>query len=234
MNRLTLSDLVLGLEHLLTKQADAMEGLNAATIYRPALQANHDAIIELLSSVSLHSRNPLSAELAEANSLHDSLGNATRVHVQSYAMNPHAPAELRAAAARLIAGLLPAARDLQRTYIHEVKAARERRAKLPDYADDLRRFTTADGGTLLDWFTAHLDAADVVLALLHQRVSLIADNQELRALNDSPNGNKLRNEALKLINRFRKTVRDELSLRPDLPRALEERLFGFIDVLTGT
>jgi hypothetical protein len=231
MKNLTLWDLAMGLEQLLDKHTDALNTLQSSTIYAPMLRAKRDEITAVFSRGVPGQTMPLAPELRAADGIHDLSGNGFRAHLESYIQTPRVPADLRNAAQRLHSDLAPTRADLHRAYVDEAQAARPRRAQLPDYADDLRRFPTADGRTLYDWYVDFLDAADHIHALLQARVAAFATDQDLTAVEGSPTASTLRFQTLKLLGRFRKTARDEMVARPDLPRGLETQLFGYFDLL---
>ncbi len=234
MKNLTLWDLAMGLEQMLDKNAGSFASLHAATIYGPALREKRDEIVVVFSRGEQGQTMPLAPELKVADIDHDGAGNGFRGHLLSYVQTPGVPADVRDLAQRLIDALAPTPSDLRRAYVDEAQAAKARRALLPTYEADLRRFPTADGRTLYDWYVAFLDAADHIQSLLQKRVAAFAAHEDLVKIEGSPAAATLRLKTLKLLNRFRKTVRDEMAVRRELPGGLETQLFGYLDILQST
>ena len=64
-------------------------------------------------------------------------------------------------------------------------------------------------------------------------VAAFATDQDLTAVEGSPTASTLRFQTLKLLGRFRKTARDEMVARPDLPRGFRVPWSPALPVVAG-
>jgi hypothetical protein len=218
-----LVDLKLILPDMLGKKLPLFEATNTGKTYIPLLQAQLKAIDELPASVQ--EGTPLAAELAETDAEHDGYGGAVWHITEAYQRCPGASDKVRAAAARVRAQFIPALQELQSSFADEAHRARDRRALLSNYKEDLKLFPIAEGGTLHDWVSAYLDAGLALNALLSDRADTSIDSRA--------GAGALRTATLGILSRMRGALADEVQASKKLPRDLETQVFAYFDQLSA-
>lgn len=226
MNNLLLADLKLYLLKLVdptSPEHAALLRLTAGSLFLGRLQKHHDEIEAL----------PLPTEAARANAdelkrldaVHDGYYRAAYHLLSAYEAHPELPDDLRAALPRLRAALLPDLSATNATYATEAAKAADRERRAAELAPDLARFPVVDGH-LGDWLHRNIVAGHRIGDLLHGRA-----HAELPSLAPAAPASVLRSRVLGTLALLRDTARLELDARPELPRDLENVLFGYIDSL---
>lgn len=219
-----LTDLKLVLPDLLEKKRPLLDGTNTGKTYLPLLTKQLGAIDELPGAVE--PGTPLAEELAERDADHDGFGGAIWHLTEAYARCPTASDEVRAAAQRIRAQLIPALKELQSTFADEAQRARERKAALDDdMKADLKLFPVAGKQTLLDWVHGYLDAGVALSELLSDRADTPLDSRAGAAL--------LRAKTLGILSRMRGALADEVAANEKLPRDLETQVFAYFDQMAA-
>jgi hypothetical protein len=225
MNRLTLSDLKMGLGNLLEGQTAALTASAVGRTYGALLAARRDEIEAL--PTPLTEGLPLSGELSHADGVHDALGTAIWHLCTAYLEHPRVPPRLQDAASRCREALIPSLGVLRKSYADEAAAALTRRAAIAGMEPDLNLFPVADGKTLLDWALAYIDQGERLHGLLSARADAVATVDAATRRR----GAQLRADTVALLGHFRDALTDELAADPSLPRDLDARVFGFFDQL---
>ncbi|MDI1444015.1 hypothetical protein QHF85_08215 [Polyangium sp. 6x1] len=184
------------------------------------LTAKRDAIGKL---PSIAAGRPLADDLGAADVRHDALGYAVWHLLEAYDRHPDIPEHIRAAARKIRAAFIPTLEDLGASYPAEAKAAMDRKPSLTSLQSELALFPVAGGGTLHDWADSFLHAGVAIDSLLSARADL-----ETKTRKDAA---RLRGEVVGLLNRTRKNLALELQEDPSLPKDLDARVFGYLDLL---
>ena len=223
MRNYTLIQIALGTRNLFDlRRADLLLS-KAGKYYEPALaerRAELDALPAALTG-GLVAADKLRAEDA----LYDGNGGALYYLTEVVMRLPTASDDLKAVALRVREAFVPELAELRATYVVEAHRAHERRPLLITMKGDLESLAVPGGGTALDLATNQLDAGERLNLLLNERGSATeADRTEAVAL---------RSKTVKLLNRLRDDLIDELAEDPSLPRDLEHRVFGYFDTVAA-
>jgi len=133
--------------------------------------------------------------------------------------------EQRAAARRIREAFIRDLGVLSDSYAEEAAAAKQNRPKLVELEADLRAAPTPDGKTLYEWASAFVDHGDKLAQLLSSR-------GQATGFEYFRQQTALRVTTLGLLGRFRAALKDELAENPQLPRDLDERIFGGFEELS--
>lgn len=111
------------------------------------------------------------------------------------------------------------------SYATEAERAKKRQEALGVMGDTLKTFVAPwdSTRTLFDVVTAFLTEGEKLNALLHDRADVPKGVQSQAA--------QVRSKAMAVLNRLRKDLKKEIARNPNLPRDLEQRVFGFYDTL---
>jgi hypothetical protein len=90
----------------------------------------------------------------------------------------------------------------------------------------LRSFKLTDEHTLYDVADGFVKNGKKLGALLSDRADALSDADRGKVRN-------IRSRNIRLINKFRSLLEEELEDNPDLPRDLDARLFGYLDQLAA-
>jgi hypothetical protein len=221
MRTLNLISLKLGLSDLFDKRLSDLLESQAGKYYHPRLTEIRDGIDALPAIFT--GGLPHAEELQLADAEHDGYGAAVFFVTEVYLRLPNAAPAIVAAAKRIRAELIVELDELKKPYAVEADKAIERKAKLPELHDALHLFPMVGGGTLFEVAKKFLDAGEKIHHLLSKRA-------------DVPKGSRkeataLRSKAVGLLYRLREDIQTEVAKNPDLPRDLEHRVFGYLDVL---
>jgi hypothetical protein len=222
MQKLFTEDLSIITRDMLTERAPSIGLLLSGSLYLAELQKTSDALTAALQQ-EVQSL-PFAQELADLDARHDELGRAVAYVCDAHAYNPLVTPATRERAERIRAALVPSIQELSATYVEEAALAVARAPKLETLRADLEAFPVADGATLFDWASAFIQAGLDIERLLSQRTTQKAA--------PNPRGHNARAQALSLLYRLRRTLREELNMRADLPRDLEARVFAHLDSLS--
>lgn len=221
MQRLKLTDILLGLRDLFDKRLADLRLTKSGNFYEPLLAEQLSAITALPRQLTGHT--PLADELEAIDNIHDGYGGAVFFTTEAYLRLPGASKELVDAAQRIRRSFIPSLAELGASYAIEAERAMERKPLLESHREDLQRFPVAGYGTLYDVAKGFLNAGEQ----LHQ---LLGDRSDM-----SPNARKeattLRSATVGLLTRFREDLVRELQRNPALPRDLEQRVFAYFDTL---
>ncbi len=220
MRHISLVALFVGLNDLLTNRKDALQSFDAGTASQKLLTKKRDALAKL---PSVAAGRPLVDELDTADTRHDGLGYAIWYFVEAYDRHPDTPEPLRAAARKIRAAFIPTLEDLGASYPAQAKAALDRKPALASLQSELSLFPVAGGGSLYDWAEGFLMAGGAIDSLLSARADLETQTRKDAA--------RLRGEVIGLLNRTRKNLALELQEDPTLPKDLDARVFGYLDLL---
>jgi len=217
MRHISLGNLLLGLEDLLTKRAAPLLSFEAGKASIKTLTTRRDAIAALPPDLT---GRPLAQELSRIDAEHDGLGGAIWFLAEAYLRLPGATPAMIDAIHKIRAAFIPSLDVLKARYDAEAQAAKEHASALSTLKAELSAFPVV-GGTLLDWATGFIAAGKQLDTLLSQR----ADAKDRKA------ASTLRNEILAKLNRLRDDLADALKDDPSLPRDLEDQVFGYLDLL---
>ena len=221
---LTLTYLRLGLADLLDKRLPDLHKSKAGKYYEPMLEEQLASINTL--PAALTGGAPLAAALEVLDANHDGHGGVLFFTTEVYFRLPDADPEIVAAAHRIRAAFIPALAELGASYPIEADRAIERKPLLVSMKADLKRFPLAGGGTLLDTATAFLDAGERIHHALSDRADVPKGARKEAAT--------LRSSTVGTLGRLRADVVREVKKDSKLPRDLEARIFGYLDILEAT
>jgi hypothetical protein len=128
MNRLTLGDIKLGLEDLLSVRLDDLKQSAFGGLYLPLLTAKQGAIDALPDAMT--SGLPLAAQLAETDVDHDGLGGSVWFVTEAVLRHPTLTPALREAAVAIRTAFVPELAVLRKPHADEAAAAYNHRADL--------------------------------------------------------------------------------------------------------
>jgi hypothetical protein len=220
-----LSDLRLGLSDMLEKRDGPLKQTAAGKLYKPRLIKVLEAISALPPAVT--EGRPLAEALAVTDGVHDGYGSALWHYTEAILRAPGVDPESRAAAERIRAAFIPELVQLRASYATEAAAAVDRRPKLAERKEDLRRFPLPGKRTLASWAEGFITHGEQLLALLTERanVSALADDGGRSA------AGALRGQAIGLLQRLRVALADEFADDPAKLREVDKALFSFVDQL---
>ncbi|MBI5497302.1 MAG: hypothetical protein HY904_19970 [Deltaproteobacteria bacterium] len=225
MKNLTLADLKLGLDNLIGARGQALARVRCADTYAPLLKQKLSGIAALPAALT---GTPLAKELDQTDLTHDEMAAGVWHVLEAHLSISSTPAAVREAAQRIRQDLVPTLAGTQAAYPDQAAAAKEREPALERRKADLQMFPVAGGGTLYDWAAAHVQAGVKMDSLLSSRADLAAPSVTSRK-----QAGVLRNSTVGLLGRLRAAVRDECSVRTDLPQNTEEQLFSYLDALSS-
>jgi hypothetical protein len=217
MRHISLGNLLLGLEDLLTKRIPALQRFEAGKASIKTLTKRRDAIAALPPELT---GRPLAQELSLIDSEHDGFGGAIWFLTEAYLRLPGATKAMIDAAYAIRAAFVPSLDVLKARYDAEAQAAKEHAPALATLKKELAAFPVV-GGTLHDWAAGFIAAGKQMDTLLSQR----ADTKDRKA------ATVLRGEALSKLNRLREDLADAVKDDPTLPVDLEDQVFGYLDLL---
>ena len=126
-------------------------------------------------------------------------------------------------AQRILDAYVPGRNHLRASYATEAARAETRRPQLSLDQAALERIPV-EGGTALSWATAYVEAGAELGVFLSGR----ADAVGVRA-----DALPLRGEAISEVRVFREAIAKALRRTPDAGRAVDQRLFNYLDLLAG-
>lgn len=217
MRHITLRNLLLALEDLLTKRLAPLQSFDAGQASVKPLALRRDKIAALPPDLT---GRPLADELALIDTQHDGFGGAVWFLTEAYLRLPGATPALVDAANKIRAAFISNLDVLKARYDAEAQAAKEHAPSLATLKTELMAFPVA-GGTLYDWAAGFIAAGKQIDALLSQR----ADAK------DRKTATMLRGETLAKLNRLRDDLADALKDDPSLPADLDDQVFGYFDLL---
>lgn len=219
MNHLTLNDIYMFLVFILrTRRAevDAIpQGASGALILDPTL-----AEIEALPTEDFGG-TPNADALSEVDARHD--GNGLALHYLALAIEAsfRTSAKAKEAAALIKTQYVPSRGHLRAAYATEAGRAKAREKRLP--ADkDLLDAIPVEGGTAFDWATAYVQDGLEIDRLLTGRADRKGERTDASAL---------RTHAISEIASFRDIIAKALRRTSDGGRAIDRRLFNYLDLL---
>ncbi len=220
MRHISLIALFVGLNDLLERRAIPLGSFafGAASI---KLLTNKRNALAKLPAVS--AGRPLVDDLDATDTRYDALGHALHHFTQAYMRHPDTPAPVLEAAKKIRAAFIPTLEDLGASYAAEAKAAMDRKPDLTTLQSELAMFPVIGSGTLYDWADSFLKAGTKLDELLSQRADIEKQNRK--------DAGRLRVELIGLLNRLRKNLEAELNDDAALPRDLDARVFGYLDLL---
>lgn len=223
MRHISLIALYVGLTNLLGKRSTALGQFPSGIASVPALAARREAMSKL---PAVSAGRPLADELGIADDVHDALGHAIWHVTEAYLQHPNAPADIVSAAKKVRAAFVPTLDDLTSSYAAEAKAALDRMPSLTALKNELESFPVAGGQTLFQWAEEFVAAGQKIDHLLDARADVEQKNRKAATT--------LRVEVIGILNRLRKNLTLEMKDNPTLPRDLEGRVFGYLDLLEKT
>jgi hypothetical protein len=169
---------------------------------------------------------PLTAELDDADEVHDGFGAAIYYATEVAFRLPDATPELRAAARRIREALIPDLAELRAPYFVEADRAEARRPLLEELKPELMKFQVTGQGTLFDVAVKFLDAGMLLQELLSQRPDAmhVSHREAVR----------IRADTTALVERLRADLRLEARQDTSLPQDLEQRLFAPFDAMLAS
>jgi hypothetical protein len=220
MRHISLIALFVGLNDLLERRAVPLNSFASGAASVKLFTNKRNALAKL---PAVAAGRPLVDDLDATDSRHDALGHALYHFTQAYTRHPDTPAPVLNAAKKIRAAFIPTLEDLGSSYAAEAKAAMDRKPDLTNLQSELAMFPVSGGGTLEDWAESFLHAGTKLDELLSQRADIEKQNRK--------DAGRLRVELIGLLNRLRKTLDAELKDDPSLPRDLDARVFGYLDLL---
>lgn len=160
-------------------------------------------------------------ELSDTDERHDGYGEALFHLAHAYLAVPTASAEAKATARYLLDNFVPHKAHLRASYATEADRAERRRPRLETDRAVLDRLPV-EGGTAHGWAAGYIEAGAELGVLLSGRVDATPDR--------SP-ASMLRGRAIAQVNRMRQIIGDELDATPDRLRPIDQRCFGYFDLL---
>lgn len=219
MLHLTLGSLSLALGDLLTKRLPALQSFtDQKSIHFLTLRRDRIAALppELRGA-------PLAAELSAADRRHDGFGAVLWFTTEAALRHPDATPAMLDAAKKIRAAFIPSLDVLQARYDVEARSAKENELRLAALSAELQMFPLPAGGTLLDAAAAFVEEGKKLDALLSVRAGA----------KDRKQASLLRTEVLSKLTRLRADLADAKKDDPTLPDDLEQRVFGYVDMLAG-
>ena len=211
-----------GIHNLFTERNDALIASKAGVYHKDELYEAHlglGALPEVLTST------PYKVELRTTDGRHDRFGRLIYFVTEACFQDPNASAEMVAAAQQIRDAFIPSLDELTDSYATEAERAIKRKPLLVSLGDTLKKFTLPwnPSQTLLDVATSFLNEGEKLNELLNDRAD-VPKGARAQALT-------LRNKAMAVLNRLRKDLQKEIARDSNLPRDLEQRVFGFFDTL---
>jgi hypothetical protein len=219
MQNLHTEDLFLVTRDMLSERAPDIRLLFGGALYLAQLQAASEALDAALQQEA--TALPLTQELANLDDRHDNFARAIARICEAHALSPSSTPATLARVERIRAALVPSAQELTAPYTEEAALAVTRAPKLEALRPDLEAIPVGDGATLFDWASSFIQAGLDIERLIFERAT--------QTPTPPPRGNNPTSQAMSLLSRLRRGIRDELALRPDLPRDLEARIFVQLD-----
>jgi len=220
MQNLLLAELVHVAEDLLQRRGEALGRVAVGPIFRTLLEkavAEYNALPAALRGV------PMANLLAAADARHDGWLRSIfglRDVMRGASMPTLA---MLAAADFLDNGFGPIPRESVAPYAQEVQRAADRAAKVAANSEVLAAVPTPDGGTLLAWAEAYLDAGRALGELLSSRADELSGGGSRGA---AP---ALRGRFMGLLGDLRTNVRREVEAGTGVGPEFEAALFGYAD-----
>jgi hypothetical protein len=215
----TVDELRVGLKDVLENKAALLGTTRNGPLYAETLRKGLAALDSLKTGGPIPAPGGLSMV---ADRRHDALARFIRKHLESYLLDPDLDLGFRGRVERLLT-FAPKLAETNLQQTEEVAAARDRRARLPDYEADLQSMSVASGGTLLEAFGRYLDAAEAIDEAIRTEASADAQQisqAELPALRSTLNGE---------LTNLREAVAGEVKRDMGLPRNLAAELFSYFD-----
>lgn len=225
MRHLTLANLILGLDNLLDVKTALLASTQMGQSYKPVLEHKRSQLAALPES--LKGKEPLTAEIAATDDVHDDSGASLWYMSEAIRLSPLSTPEQKAAAERMQKALVPERNVLRAPHADEASAAKKNREKLSGLEADLKSIPYPGGKTAYDVALNYVEAGERLDTLLQDRANIKANT----ALNEQARA--LRQATLKTLNNLRSALRDEIEENQALPRNLEEQLFAYFDELEG-
>lgn len=211
-----------GTQNLFTERMDALNASKSGAYYKDELHDLHLAITALPEALT---STPYKVELRTTDGRHDSLGRLIYFTTEACFQDTDASPDIVAAAQRIRDAFIPSLDELTASYATEAERAAKRKPLLTSLADDLKKFVLPwdDSRSLLNVATSFVEAGEKLNDLLNDRAD-VPKGVRAQALT-------LRNKAMSVLNHFRKDLKKEIARNMNLPRDLEQRVFGFFDTL---
>lgn len=220
MRHISLLALYIGLNDLLERRVTSLGSFAFGAASIKLLTNKRNALAKL---PAVAAGRPLVDDLEVTDTRHDALGHALHHFTHAYMRHPDTPADVLDAAKKIRAAFIPTLEDLGVSYAAEAKAAMDRKADLTTLQSELAMFPVIGGGTLRDWAASFLKSGTKLDELLSQRADIEKQNRK--------DAGRLRVELIGLLNRLRKNLEAELNDDAALPRDLDARVFGYLDLL---
>jgi hypothetical protein len=222
MQNLSLAELVQVAEDILKRRGEALQRVAVGPVFRALLEkavAEYNALPAALREV------PMADLLASADARHDGWLRAIFGLREVMRGVPGATPAMVAAGDFLDKGFGPVARESTAPYAQEVQRAADREAKVAANREVLAAVPTPDGGTLLTWVEAYLEAGRALGELLSSRADEVSGGGSRGA---APG---LRGRLMGLFSDLRTNVRREVEAETGVGAEVEAALFGYADEL---
>jgi hypothetical protein len=218
----SLSTIRRGLRNLVTQRLPALEASKAGAYYKPELLEYHVAITDLPPATT---SAPFKDDLRSTDARHDSFGKVIHCVTETCFLCPDIDPAVLVAAKQVRDAFIPTLEELQSPYAAEGERATERKPLLTSLEPQLKMFHLPwdTSKTLHDIATAFLNEGQKLDELLNQRADVPKAARRQAAL--------LRTKAMGTLSRLRKDLKKEIERDINLPRDLEQGVFGFFDTL---
>jgi hypothetical protein len=218
----SLSTIRRGLRNLFTNRLSALEASKAGAYYKVELHGYHVDIGNLPPAVT---SAPYKDHLRTTDIRHDGFGKVIHLVTEACFVCPDINPAIVAAAKQIREAFIPSLDELQRPYATEGERAIERKPLLISLEPQLKSFTLPWDSTksLHDIAVAFLDEGCKLDDLLDQRADVPKAARQQSA--------SVRAKAMGTLSRLRKDLKKEIARDTNLPRDLEQSVFGFFDTL---
>jgi hypothetical protein len=218
----SLSTIRRGCRNLFTQRLAPLEASKAGVYYKAELHGYYLAIDDLPATIT---SAPFKDALRTTDDRHDNFGKVIYLVTEACFICPDIDPAFVGAAKQIREAFIPSLDELQRPYAAEGERAIERKPLLTSLEAQLKMFH-------LPW-DASKTLHDIAISFLNEGQKL---DELLNQRADVPKGiprqaATLRAKAMGTLNRFRKDLKKEIERDSNLPRDLEQNVFGFFDTL---
>lgn len=222
MQDLTLNELVQGTQSFLSdEKAPLFEATHASLTYRPILV---DLVARAVALPAALRGRPLAFALRGADKTHDGWLRTLFYFKESLRWCPTPTPTTAAVVAAIEQHFGISLADVGDTYAENIAKAGHHAAQLEKSGDLFATVGTPDGRTLKAWFEDFIASGREAAVLLTSRGDVVAES-------DRGEAGVLRLELLGVLSELRTVLRRETAARPELPKHLDETLFGTLDAL---
>lgn len=219
MTKLTLHDLLMVLRHVLRTRRAEVDAIAAARGIAADLLDTTLARLEAIPA-ALESK-PNVVELGDVDAEHDGYARAVRLVLEAILVLPSSTDAQRSQARSILERFVPTPGQLRASYVAEAARAAERRPKIEAARSELEAIQVPFGN-LHGWLSAYVERGARLSELLEGRADATPDRSEVQAL---------RGRAIGQLSLLREVVREALAASPDRAAAVDNQVFGYVDMV---